>query len=474
MVKLFKNLLKTYSILLFIAIVAGIFVSAFKLKANIALYIAATLFILIMLGISKLIKNNISLIIVSLFALLVMLYIIFTIKNVQISDFELFYNAGLDIKYGRRDYLAFDKFFFWPFQVGYSSYIALLLNIWENEMIIKLSNVFWAMFASFSIYGLTLETTKNFKMANLAFVIHLFFPARLVMLPVITNQFLASALIYFALYLWLKLDTNNFLNILLIAFILALANAARSIAIVSLGAICLFGLLNAIKLKSYNQEISKILKLCLCYVIIFTCISSSFAWTGLSPRGLKNDALLWKFATGTNYEYNGAYNPALYQKIYGDEGMTEEEREYLTKQAIKDNLSQTDKMLVLPYKKIESHFLGVQPTEYTFNNIKNNTINLFGKNYNTSQLIANYVLFERIFFFIILIFTMITLVSFNKCITDKMWIFIIVFAEYTFIHLIIEMQSRYMFFLFGFMAMFAAVFIINLESTLKTKLKRMQ
>ncbi len=469
MVKLFKNLFKAYSAILFVAFAVAIVILAFTIKASVVLYTVAALYMLAMVYISKFVKSKIDLAIVCSIATVFMLYLVFAIKNVQISDFEQFYNAGLDIKYGRRDYLAFDKFLFWQFQVGYSSYIALLLNIWESEYIIKLSNVFWAIFASLCIYGITKNITKNNKTANLALVIHLFFPARLIMLPVITNQFIASALIYFAVYLWLALDNTKIKNIIVIALVLAIANITRTIAILAVAAIILFELLKAINIKSYKATILKLTKLCLCYLIIFNCIAYTFMLTGLSPNGLKNDTFLWKVAIGTNHEYHGAYNPQIGELLYGSD-ITQTERTALTKQVIKNNLSQGGKMLTLPIEKITRHFLGNQPTEYTFNNISNNTVNILGKNYNADLLINNYIKFERIFFFIVLMLSMLTVVSYKKDVDDKLCLPLIIFAAYIFIHLIIEIQARYMFFLFGLMAMFAAIAINNIENKITNKI----
>jgi len=163
------------------------------------------------------------------------IWIIF-VQTEVISDYSLMYSAAQEIVNGQRDYLSWIYFQRYPYQMGFTSYQALILSIFNSVGFLKFINVLWCVVASLAVYGIARECFSQ-RVAVLAMLLHVMMLPILVLSSVLTNQHIAIAWLYIGIYLWLKAGWRSWLIAIAAGIALAIGNAMRPIGIVVIAAI---------------------------------------------------------------------------------------------------------------------------------------------------------------------------------------------------------------------------------------------
>lgn len=240
-------------------------------------------------------------------AITVRLFIIFSLDTPPASDFAVLLNASRSLINGDLSFLEDGYFKLWSYQMGFVYFQSLLLRIWDSIIILKLFNCLVCAATVCLIYLIAREFVCE-KAAQVASLLYCFFAFPLFYVTVLTNQFLASFLIYFGLYIVIAkgIKLSCFLRYLIFAVLLAFSNVIRPESIIPLFSAVIF-LVITVNKSSWKKNLLNVLILVGTYYLLFNLISNVFVWTGLSPNGLTNNAPLWKFVLGFNHETNGMY-----------------------------------------------------------------------------------------------------------------------------------------------------------------------
>jgi len=240
-------------------------------------------------------------------AFAVRLVVVLVVKTPPASDFWLLFSASQGILNGDYSFLDTRYFQLWPYQTGIAAFHALLLCIWNNILVIKLFNCLVGAGTTVLVYLIAKEFAGE-KASRLAALIYCFLPFPLLYVPVLTNQFPASFLIYLGVYFLIssRMEWKHWVRILVFAALLAVANALRPESIIPLFSTALY-LLLTMNRNNLKQRLFELGILIVTYFVLTKLISGLFIITGLSPNGLTSSAPHWKFVLGFNHDTFGRY-----------------------------------------------------------------------------------------------------------------------------------------------------------------------
>ena len=119
------------------------------------------------------------------------------------SDYKLMYYTAKEIVDGSRAYLDNIYFRRFPYQLGFTSYQALVLAVVDSIGVLKLLNALWCAVTSLCVYGIAREAFSR-KVAVLAMLLHITLLPILMLSSVLTNQHIGVALLYVGIYAWIK------------------------------------------------------------------------------------------------------------------------------------------------------------------------------------------------------------------------------------------------------------------------------
>lgn len=242
------------------------------------------------------------------FSLLVRVLVVIAVPNPQYSDFLLNFEASQKMLQGDYSFLEMQYFQDWAYQMGIVFYQSVLLRIWNDVMILKLSNCLLSAFTCVLIYKIAGELTEK-KASQGAALIYSLLPFTVFYPAILSNQYQSSFLIYLGLYVVVskKIRLNTYVRYLIFGVLLALADVFRPESIIPLCATVLF-LLLTIKKGGVKRNLINIAIVLASYYLLFNFISYLFKVTGISPLGLTNNDPLWKFVLGFNHETKGMWN----------------------------------------------------------------------------------------------------------------------------------------------------------------------
>ncbi len=242
-----------------------------------------------------------------LMAFLSRLAVILVVQTPPESDFDVLYRASVGVCNGDRSFLDTGYFRRWPYQSGFVYFQSLLLEIWNSLFFLKLVNCFTAAATVVLVYRIAREFCSE-RAALLGAVLYSFLPYPLFYVTVLTNQFMASFLLYLGLYLLIRKKSRlcSYIRYLIFGLLLGVANILRPESIIPLTAVGLY-LLVSMRRVNFRENLLNLGILFGTYFILSRGASFLFSATGLSPQGLSNNDPLWKFVLGFNHESGGKY-----------------------------------------------------------------------------------------------------------------------------------------------------------------------
>lgn len=430
-------------------------------------FLVALIWLVLVVLAAHLLTNTVHILVFSSVIFLAHLAFIKMVNLEQISDYALLLDASIQIKDGVSQYLNYPYFKFWPYQLGFCTYQAIVLKIIPDVFILKFFNIIYTFIISFSVYGIA-EMLVNKRVARISLLMHLTLLPLLMMMPVLTNQFLSVACFYLAIYCELKYHKSAWKGPLIFSVLVSIGQVIRPIGITIILSYIVFQLLSMFDNLQKNTIISKVKRIGIVisvYVLVTGTVSGMLIISGISPDGLSNNDPLWKFVTGTNIETAGSYSLED-SNIVHNASLTKEERYSREISLIKQRVNHPQKIIALVITKIKTAWSDFQPTWFTFTKNSDNAVTIAGSNIIVDKAVYRYRMIERAVFFIIIIVAWPTLVFWttNNSLSENGTMIILTIALYTFIHLFVEIQARYMFFTFGFVCIF---FAIGLEFILK-------
>ena len=262
------------------------------------------------------------------------LFFILWLNSQPVQDFNTIYSAACQLAEGSRAYLDNIYFFNWAYQSAFVAYEALVIALFGSSLFpLQLLNAVWLAGTNVLVYCIAKRVLPE-KAAMTAGVLYAVYPAPLFLAGVLTNQHLSVFLLYSALYVLLCQEITP-LRALGAGALLALGNAIRPIGVILMLAAVLWLLIRALHRADLRSVLHGIY-VAAGYFAAGAALSGLIVATGINPEGLSNNQPMWKFVVGLNQDSSGSWNQADYDAYLSlptqeaDDAMTEVVRERLS------------------------------------------------------------------------------------------------------------------------------------------------
>jgi len=251
-----------------------------------------------------------------------------------VQDFNTMYQAAVQLASGDFSYLENIYFFNWAYQTAFVAYEAFVIALFGPGLLpLQLLNALWLGATGCLVYLIALRFLPP-RTARAVALLHAVYPAPLVLAGVLTNQHLAAFLFYLAIWLLIKKDGLSLPSSIAAGILIALGNAIRPLGIILLLAIGLFFILNMLVHRTSNGALP-LAAVAVSYILTFSLLSTGMVCSGINPEGLSNNQPMWKFVVGLNQDSNGSWNRTDYEAYLS---LPTQEADAAMRQAVKERL----------------------------------------------------------------------------------------------------------------------------------------
>ncbi|MBD3108430.1 glycosyltransferase family 39 protein [Bacillus sp. AGMB 02131] len=423
---------------------------------------------LLLLGITKLCSKSIK----QIWFLAILLLVAFAIRLIWVlnvdtpitSDFLVMYNAAMDITNRVYDFSSSPYFTTWTYQLGFTFYQAVILFVFNHSVFaLKIFNILFSLGIIVCIY-FTGKQLFNETVGRIGAILYALYIPNILYTSVLTNQHIATFIFYLSFYLLIKNSRTSRIAWLYIGIMLALANLMRPLAPVVIIAIIIYFVLyiltkNQISVKEKSLCAAKnIIGILATFILVGKLISAAFIAGGLTDYPLENRDPYWKFVLGFNHETNGGYSVSDAELIMSLP--LGEERDEISKQIIMERLEDKSQLSRLFVNKFGAMWggndasiywsLGEVDSNTIFNIDRHELMNLLNK---TDQVVYVLIIFFSLIGFVFL------LIEKQKEYPYSLYILLIV--GYILVHLLIEIQTRYRYFIIPAFILFAGYGLVK-------------
>lgn len=263
------------------------------------------------------------------------LFFILWLDSQPVQDFQTLYAAAGQLAQGSHTYLDNLYFFNWAYQSAFMAYEALVIFLFGPSLLpLQLLNALYLSLTNVLVYLIARRLTGE-RAAMTAGVLYALYPAPLFLAGVLTNQHLSVCLFYAGIYLLVKDKELSPARTLGAGVLLALGNAMRPIGVIPLLAALIWCVLRALTHKRWRSVLRGGL-VAAGYFAVGAALTGLIVYGGINPEGLGNNQPMWKFVVGLNQDSNGCWNSADYDAFLSlptqqaHEAMTQTVRERLS------------------------------------------------------------------------------------------------------------------------------------------------
>ena len=273
-----------------------------------------------------------------LFRFSVAMLVILVIDAQPVQDFNTMYMAAQELAQGGRNYLDNIYFYNWAYQTGFVYYESVLLRLFgSGQFSLQVMNAVW-MGGIGALVSVIAHRLLPRREAVCAAVLYAVYPAPYFLAAVLTNQHLATFLLYLAVWFLMRKEKLSLTGGALAGLCMALGNIMRPIAVVLILAVLCW---RSIRLllrggKEWKKEILKAGSIVVSYFLVFSLASGMIVWSGINPQGLTNNQPMWKFVLGFNQESDGSWNRSDYENYLM---LPTEEAEEAMREVVRERLS---------------------------------------------------------------------------------------------------------------------------------------
>lgn len=232
-----------------------------------------------------------------------------------VQDFNTMYTAAQELARGGRSYLENIYFYNWAYQTGFVVYESVLLRLFgPGQFSLQVMNALW-LGGIGALVSAIAHRLLPARAANCAAVLYAVYPAPYFLAAVLTNQHIATFFLYLAVYLLVRDEELSLRTATLAGIFIAVGNIMRPIGVVLILAVVCWRVFRVLLRGGANwkKQFWNVLTLVVLYYSVFSMASSAIAWSGINPEGLTNNQPMWKFVLGFNQESGGAWNQADYE-----------------------------------------------------------------------------------------------------------------------------------------------------------------
>ena len=244
--------------------------------------------------------------------------VILIFGGVPIQDFQTMYDAGCQIAQGSREYLGTEYFYNWAYQTGFSAYEALVIRVFGESLLpLQVLNALWMAGTGCLVWAIARRFLGE-PTAMAVSLLYALYPAPYFLAGVLTNQHIAAFFYYLGLWLLLWGKGKNLLRAALGGVCVSIGNVMRPLGVVVILALLCWALVRMLLRR--GRGLLWLGAPFLAAAVGYFISGEVFDWlirvTGLNPQGLGNNLPLWKFVLGFNLESGGTWNQGDYQAYY--------------------------------------------------------------------------------------------------------------------------------------------------------------
>lgn len=393
----------------------------------------------------------------ALFALrfLIALAVILTVQTQPVQDFNTMYEAAQQMAVGSREYLypqtsyagayavASDVtaryFYDWAYQTGFAAYEAALLAVFgPAQRSLQIANALWMAGTGCLVYGIA-ERFLSKKAAMAVSLLYALYPGPYLLAGVLTNQHIAALFYYLAVYLLVQKEKLSCPRAVLAGAAIAVGNIMRPIGVVVLLAILCWGVVRIFSGKEKRMRgVLLLAAVLVSFFVVFKAADLAVSLSGLNPEGLANNRPMWKFLLGLNSASTGQWNRTDYDRFFvypleSDEAMLD---------AVLDRMGKgPGEYLRLFWGKLRILISQQDAAYWGFGHLKGTAVNAF--------LVALTYLDRGLVFTVFLLVAAALVLYLKKGMEESKLSLLLgfLFCGYLSVHLIIEVQVRYRYFI---------------------------
>ncbi|WP_258131696.1 glycosyltransferase family 39 protein [Bacillus cereus] len=381
----------------------------------------------------------------TLLAFIVRLIWILQIPSVPLSDFAIMYNSAIQAAHGDFSFTNTIYFTSWVYQLGFTMYEALIIKIFgEGIFALQFLNVLFCTGTTIFVYKIAAKTFNEWSGRIAGLMYALYIPS-IMLSSVLTNQHLATFFFYFGFYLLVTKGLQSEYMWIFIGTLLSLGDIMRPLGMLILIAVAIYIFLHGMLGKPKKIIFNSFKKLCGIFIVFYLVhymISFAFISSGITQYPLSNRDPLWKFVVGLNHETKGGYSHEDAGHIMSLE--IGEERTLEEKKIIKERLADKDKVISLFEEKFALMW-GDTDSSPSWSLYTPNFEILDGM----QDLKENAILYERYMYTAAMFFGIIAILYLIVTKQDNLHytLFLLLIVGYVLIHLLIEYQTRYRYFI---------------------------
>ncbi|AKO94746.1 ArnT family glycosyltransferase [Priestia filamentosa] len=377
--------------------------------------------------------------------LIVMLSVAFLLRFIWIlvvdtpiqSDFNVLYTAAVDASKGDFSFSQTPYFLSWVYQIGFTMYQALVLSIFDGgAFVLKLLNVIYGVGTVFLVYKIGTHVF-NEAAGRVAGVFYSLYLPSIFMTSVLTNQYIAIILFYAGFYLLVKNGVDHKSSWFFIGILLSLGDIMRPLGAFILVALFCYMFLQFISSKKDRKKTvaKKFIGIVAVFYLLHYGVSFAFMTADVTDYPLSNRNPMWKFVLGFNHETVGQYSTE--DSNFMTQYTLGKERTEAEKELIKERLEDKDAVVDLMWNKSEKMWGDLDAS------IK------WSVGYQGQSFIHNiFYVGERIMYMTIAIGSILGLLySLIRKSNMNQSLFLLLIIGYICIHFLIEIQTRYRFFI---------------------------
>ncbi|MED1402720.1 glycosyltransferase family 39 protein [Bacillus mycoides] len=264
------------------------------------------------------------------------------------TDFAMMYNSAVQAAKGDFSFTQSTYYTSWVYQLGFTMYQAFIIKLFgEGTFLLKFLNILYCTGTTLLIYKITSQIFNEWsgRIAGLLYAVYI---PSIVLSSVLTNQHIAVFLFYLGFYLLITKGLSHKYMWIFIGVSLSLGDIMRPLGAIILIAVTIYIFLQGILGKSRQEifiSIKKLGGIFIVFYLIHQVVSYSFIYSGITQHPLSNRDPLWKFTLGFNHETKGGYSGEDAEYIMSIE--LGEERTAAQKKLIQERLSDPQKVLSL-------------------------------------------------------------------------------------------------------------------------------
>jgi len=288
-------------------------------------------------------------------------------------------------------------------------------------------------------------------------VLYTLYPAPLFLAGVLTNQHLSVFLLYGGIYLLIAGKELNWWRGIGAGALIALGNAMRPIGIIPLLACVIWAVLRAMENRDWKKLLTGAATAA-SYALCGLLLSALIVGSGINPNGLANNQPMWKFVVGLNQDTDGQWNRTDYEAFILPSATDPEGADEAMRQELERRLSVgPGKLAGLALRKSAAMWAGYEDLYWGFGHLDPEGEAVPGVSWNSLQLLLAYSEKGIYLLAIALAFAgvLYRLTRRERC--GAGLVPVLLLCGYYTVHLIVEVQVRYRYFMMPCVFILAAM-----------------